>query len=414
MVSKKKVREFLRKGGYDILRETAKDPKDLRTGNISEAHRVTAISRPVIRGILKQYPTKKSVTRPELKYVAEFTDTKTHEGYRLWKTKIKPKLTKSRYNMMTGHLLKAWKLLGQTDMAGWGEKQFAQIWSKEIKGKPNPFWTTEGLVGGREGISEHIATTFHHLLDAIGRAELKTVYRGIKYEKGKKKLHFLHTSNIKKAVDHTASIDLLMYQLKALLTGGRHSCIELTQPKDFNFKDNEVMETEPKIGKTFIRYLDPHGSSLLKRYIGDFHFKRDDYIFRPDLSRGRGGSFYTYINEELKKIGEAIGLKFAYTTHILKHTFVTQSARHGISGDSIVLQVNTEWRTLDSYYKAENPQRLKHEYFGAEKTVKLTMHTWLKEICEIFGARYDYLVGVNHIPAGRGQERKVGEVSTSP
>lgn len=364
MVKKKTIRLFYKRGGYEALKES-----------VTKASEVTGLSRPTIYGILEKYPTKESVTRPKLKYVEKFRES---EGYKLWKQEMRDH---SKYKIMTSHIVKAFSFIGNTDPIGWGREQFAQIWSPD-----SPFWSEE--LGG---VHEHYATTFHHLMRVIERPELNNIFKGKKYDAGKKLNWYLHTEDIEKLVKEIEREDVLIYTLKGIVTGGRHSSIIRSKYKMFDLKDGVVRDREPKISKTLLRFLPQPSLLLFARYFKDFDFnsKPNEYIFQPKLDRDTA---YEYFNDALKEAGERAGLDKIVTTHILKHTFVTQASKHGVSAEVIKEQVHTELRTLDKYYRAKDERKIRHELLGEEYDV-MPMDEWFEHISGIFQNRYDQLRG---------------------
>ena len=63
---------------------------------------------------------------------------------------------------------------------------------------------------------------------------------------------------------------------------------------------------------------------------------------------------YDFHFRRLRSAGRRAKLKKVISTHILKHTFVTQASRHGVSAENIVDQTGTELRTLEKFYRAKD------------------------------------------------------------
>jgi hypothetical protein len=72
--------------------------------------------------------------------------------------------------------------------------------------------------------------------------------------------------------------------------------------------------------------------------------------------------------------------------HVLKHTFVTQASRHGVSAENIVSQTGTELRTLEKFYRAKNEAKLRHEMQGTVYTA-IPFHEWIRKLIPYSKAR---------------------------
>ena len=93
---------------------------------------------------------------------------------------------------------------------------------------------------------------------------------------------------------------------------------------------------------------------------------------------------------KLKKAGRKAKLGKNISTHIMKHTFVTQANRHGVSAETIVHQTGTELRCLEKFYRATNEKKLRNEMQGTTyKTT--TFYEWVRKLGILFKARYGKL-----------------------
>jgi len=117
---------------------------------------------------------------------------------------------------------------------------------------------------------------------------------------------------------------------------------------------------------------------LLERFVDDMNLKPSDCIFKHG---------YTWHLKQLRSAGKNAGLKKKISTHILKHTFVTQAHRHGVNGDTISDQCGTELRCLVKFYRANDESRLRHEMQGTTYNFK-PFHEWINELSYHSRARY--------------------------
>jgi hypothetical protein len=90
----------------------------------------------------------------------------------------------------------------------------------------------------------------------------------------------------------------------------------------------------------------------------------------------------------LQRAGRNAGLTDTISTHIIKHSFVSQASFHGVSLDIISKQTGTEESTLKKFYRAEDVRRVRHELRGEEYGI-ISFPEWIeKTLHPHFVARY--------------------------
>lgn len=174
-----------------------------------------------------------------------------------------------------------------------------------------------------------------------------------------------------------------MFTECGILCGARASAILGVKAKDINFADNSIIVYEPKRKKYLVKFPPLCLFKILKRYIQDHNLQLEDKIFP------KGYDFY---NNTLKKAGKKAGLTKIVTTHILKHTFVSQGHRHGLSRETVVEQTGTEDRTIKLYYLSVEENKIRQETQGLEFNEN-AFFEWAENLHLYFEQKYEDLNG---------------------
>lgn len=350
---------FVRLGGYAIVKQ-----KKGKWKNISLASKKTGLSRQTIYTILKNHPQPPSKTKP--KYVEEFEES---EGYKLLKDLYEKTVAPRTFKHRLSHIMDAWKALNKKDPISWSESDFKKIWNMEQ-------FMAEGI-----GFEEHYASSFHVLMKLIDRHDLIPKFRGHKQPAGKKKHWFLHDPEIITMIPCFNEIDTMLFTYSGMVWGARASAMLGVKVKDIYFEDHTVQIYEPKTKQYVSKYPPISLFRLLKRYIKDFNLKPEDKIFPRS---------YDHYNQRLAEVGKCANLKKTLSTHILKHTFVSQGHRHGLSRETVVDMTGTEDRTIKRYYLSLDEKKIRHETQGLELDV-IPFHVWVEGLHAYFEKRYGQL-----------------------
>jgi hypothetical protein len=122
---------------------------------------------------------------------------------------------------------------------------------------------------------------------------------------------------------------------------------------------------------------------LLKTYMEDLGLCPDDKVFP---------SSYDFHVRSLREAGRKAKLRKNVSTHILKHTFVSQARRHRVSAEVIVEMTGTELRTLEKFYTGKDEAKIRFEMQGIDYDAK-PFHEWVTNLSYFFRARYNQLKG---------------------
>lgn len=363
MVKKTMLDRFVKFSGYDIVKRR----ENGSWKNVSEASKRTGLSRPTIYAILKRYPEQPSKTLP--KYVAEFRET---EGYRLLKDFYEKKVTKAVFKQRVKDIRTAWKNLDKKDPISWDEQDYVKIWNMK-----------EFIPEDLGKFEEVHAAAFHIMMELTNKHVLKEKFKGTGRPRGGKRHWFLTEGDTGKVVPCIFEVDTLMFMYCGELWGARASAMLGTKVKDVHFYDYTIQVFEPKTDQFVSKYPPIALFRLLKKYIEDFNLQPEDKLFPQS---------YSHYNTALGDAGKFAKLKKGVSTHILKHTFVSQGHRHRLSRETIVDMTGTEDKTIKLHYLAKDEKKIRHETQGLELEAK-PFWQWVEEdIAPMFEQRYDELV----------------------
>lgn len=360
-VKKSSLQQFIDKQGYTIVH---KDESGNWRG-IAEAKRITGLGEMTIRRILDAHPTEPH--KGEAAYVSEFEQS---QGYKFFFDKYGKK---SNTPEKLRQIREAWLLLNKKDPISWTHDDYSKIWNsdrffvKEFKGK-------EFM-----GVPEGYASTFHNLMRVTKKHELLNAFQGKKYPKGAKLEWYLEDNDLFGLCTAYTDNENLLITLLGINIGGRWSSLVLVKPQDLNFVTNTVLCYEPKRKEFVPRYVLPSVMQLLRRYIDEYKIQPTDLLFTQE---------YNFYLTKMKQAGKIAGIPKIVSTHILKHTFVTQAHRHGVSAEIIVEQTGTDWATLIKHYRAGDEKKARHEILGEKYDVQ-PFPDWLSALVPYFVSAYE-------------------------
>jgi len=350
-ISKKTLDEFVKLGGYDIVKY---DRKKRRWKGVSKASRVTKIHRDTITRLLKEFPVK-PVREVMPKYYRDFKES---TGYKRLKTEIGHK---TWFNYAIRDVLTAFHFLGNKDIIYWTLEDVQNVRRNCLKMRSPE----------TDDIHPNKATSLRRAIKALNMHKLLPALEHVsKPPAGKKLAWFLEEDDLIKLTHQIQRPDTLLYLYIGVTTGARHSGIVTLSPERVKTARGEMLIYEPK-RKIFVPKVVPSCVlDLLNQYIVDFKFRGDQKTF---------GSSYSVYNQRLTKAGRNAGLSDITSTHILKHTFVSQASFHGVSLDVISTQTGTEEGTLKKFYRAENIRRIRHELLGEDYGV-VPFSEWVEKV----------------------------------
>lgn len=362
-IQENKLQTFIKLGGYEVVKQVKRGKHKGKWRNISEAAKRTGLSRPTIYKLLAEYPEKPSKVTPQ--YIDKLEDG---QGYKRFMQKYSSKLNKAALQQNIRFMRIGFKMLGYNkDPISWTEEDFKTLWhAKEFH---NPEC---------KGIDKRIGVYFRRIMRATDNHSLLDKFKYKAPPEGKKKQWFLHDAEIKKLVPVIDEKETLVLLFVGNAVGARHQALGDLQVKHIDFHDKTLQVHEKKTGDYVTKYPPYAVLDFLKTYIEDLDMKPEDKVFPKS---------YDYHLKNLKKAGKKAKLLKTVTTHILKHTFVTQARRHRVSAEVIVEMTGTELRTLEKFYTGKDEAKIRFEMQGTE--YKATpFHEWVSGLSYYFRARY--------------------------
>jgi len=364
-VQESKLDKFIRLGGYETVRQINRGKFKGQWRNLSKASRKTGISRPTIYKILEEYPEKPNKVKP--KYLDRLEDS---EGYKRFMQQYGIKLDKNHLQQNIRYMRIAFKMLGNKTPESWTEEDYKKLWyAKE-------FYSEEC-----KGIDKIIGVHFRRVMRATDRFDLLEKFKYKAPKEGKRKQWFLNEEEIKSLVNVIDEKETLLLLFVGISAGARHQALSDLKLKDVDFNDKVFQVHESKTRDYVLKFPPYPVFDLLKTYVKELDLAPEDKLFHIG---------YDYHLRRLRTAGRKAKLNKRVSTHILKHTFVTQASRHGVSAENIVNQTGTELRTLEKFYRAKDEAKLRHEMQGTEYKAK-PFHEWIETLSYYFRARYRYL-----------------------
>ena len=361
-VRESKLEKFVRLGGYETVRKINRGKFKGQWRNLSEASRKTGISRPTVYKILEVHPEKPNKVKP--KYLDRLEDS---IGYRRFIEQYGIKLDRNHLQQNSRYMRIAFKMLGNKTPETWTEEDYKKLW-----------YTREFFSEECRGIDKIIGVYFRRVMRATDRFDLLEKFKYQAPPEGKKKQWFLHDDEIKALVNVIEEKETLLLLFVGISVGARHQALNELRVRDVDFSDKVFQVYESKTSDYVLKFPPYAVFDLLKTYVTDLDLASEDNLFP------RGYDFHL---RRLRSAGRRAKLKKRVSTHILKHTFVTQASRHGVSAENIVDQTGTELRTLEKFYRAKDEAKLRHEMQGTEYKA-IPFHEWIGTLSHYFKARY--------------------------
>ena len=364
-IKKATLDQFVRLGGYQILKREAETK---RWKGIQKAAQVTRLSDETIRTILRQHPEPPSKTLPI--YARDFYES---EGCRILREKYgHEKYFKLDLIPIT---IQGFKILDKKDPVSWTEEDFEKLWNHPDL---------------QDSMTKHIEFTksvnLRRVLKAIGRADLLEKFTTKKRPPGTKRHWYLSNKDIIAVIVHIEEVDVLLLFYEGIATGARWSGLITTRPDKINYEESILQIYEPKTKQWVDKYVQRCLLDLIVRYIGHFSISDTERLYKRS---------YSIYCSRLKRAGKAGGVKHTVSTHIMKHTNVTQATNRGVSLEVVSQQTGTNPQTLKEYYFGVNTEKMRHELLGENYTFE-PFHVWLKKLHPHFAKRFEEIKDSTH------------------
>lgn len=364
--------------------------------NISKASEKLGISRPTIYKILKLYPEglpeKPKKTIP--KYFQEWEQTECAKKIKeLYWDRTKNRL--SQMGEMISYILReAWRARNKKDPLTFDLEDYLFFWGTKEQAPYPPFVDPQtNKIEFHKAIALRFAMRMGVARDLVDDPRFTT--KGLKREAGRKKHWYLEEDEIIRVVNCINEPDTLVLMYLGILVGGRFSALRGLNVAHIHRKEQFLMLYEPKVKRTVEKDLFDFSLEFIWRYIIDFDIK--DRLFYWDIEE---------YNKRLKKASIDAGLPEQkwMTSHMLKHTCVTQMSLHGVDIDVISEYVGTDAATIMAYYRGGGREKIRAQILDLPRKQE-TWKQFVQRIHPYFVARYEhilpYAAKVNGIKAVR-------------
>jgi len=357
------------------------DKRQKRWKRKAEASRRLGISRPTIDKILNLYPEGMPLKPKKMtpKYFEDFKLTEIAD-------RIKRFYWNAATNSLSGRGEAVWRtareashVLKGKDLIYADEDDYTVFWGTPDN-PPHPDFVNPQT----NKLEFHKATALRMCMKLSKRGDLaddpKFTTKGLKREAGRKKKWYLSTEHIIRTIAVIKEVDTLILFLLGILFGGRFSALSRIKVSDIDYEAEVIDLYEPKVRRTVEKYLPTKTVlELLRLYIDDFNIKKR--LFKWGI--------YEY-NKRLLRASVDAGLPFRMSTHILKHTAITQMSLHGVDIDVISDYVGTEAGTIVQFYRGGGEKKIMAQIRGEE----YEFEKWSSYIERLMGyvlERYNYI-----------------------
>ena len=356
------------------------DKRKRRWKNKTEASRLLGISRPTIDKVLGLYPEgmPKKPKKVQPKYYEDFKKTEIAKKIKAYYWDVAEGRMSKRGKTVWRVARKAFKLFQGKDPYYFDEQDYEVFW-----GTPTtpPYVSFVDKLTGKLAFNN--ASALRMIMKFSKRGDLANDPRfstkGLQREAGRKKEWYLSEDQIARVVDAIEEVDTLLLFLLGILFGGRFSALKRLTVGNIDFQAEVVDLYEPKIRKNVEKYLPTKMViELIALYVNDFNIKAKERLFKNTMK---------VYNNRLKRASEKAELPWEMTTHILKHTAITQMSLHGVDIDVIEDYVRTEARTIKSFYRGGGDKKVKAQIRGEKYEVE-KWSDFIERLMPFFVDRY--------------------------
>jgi hypothetical protein len=370
-ISKEKLEEL-----FCIVRFDQRSGKWKRK---SEAARKLGMDRKTIDKWLAQYPQgmpqKPKMTEPA--YFQQFEQTSSAKVIRGRYYDTATKKIKPTGERIFRIAREAWKARNSKDPLTFDLQDFLFFFGTVNQAPYPPFVDPQtNKIEFNRAVALRVIMKLGRARDLIG--DLRFTTKGLKREAGRKRYWYLEQDEIILAVNHINEPDTLLFFYLGILLGGRGNAVRNMLVANIHRQAQSVTIRETKIGKTVEKDLFDFSLEFLWQYVIDFDLK--DRVFHVELDT---------LNDRLSTASIKAGLppQKRITSHMLKHTTVTQMGLHGVDIDVISDYVETDPQTLMDFYRGGGKEKIRAQILDLPRTQE-TWKQFVQKIHPYFAARY--------------------------
>jgi integrase len=354
---------------FDILKydETTKSWK-----NISMAERQLGMSRPKIYRILKHYkerPEKPKKTTPA--YFQEFEQTACSKKIVELTYDRNIKGLSSLGLNFKSVLREAWKARNKKDPLTFDLADYLFFWGTQSQA-PYPSFVDPmtNKISFAKAVALRFSMRYGKARDLVDDPRFTT--KGLKRDP-QKKAFYLEEGEILGVVANLPCPDAVMLTYAGILMGGRFSSFGGTNNrKTLGLKVGDIHRQalfltlkEIKVGETVEKDLFDFTLDFIWQYVIDYGIADVD----PKIAANSGaqGKLFSWdlkgYNKILSEASRKAGLpeNKIMTSHMLKHTCITQMGLHGIDIDVISDYVGTDADTIMKFYRGGGRDKIRSQ-----------------------------------------------------
>lgn len=356
------------------------DPRSRKWKKKAEASRKLGLSRPTIDKWLAQYPQgmpeKPKKTEPA--YFQQFEETRCAKEIRSRYYDTALKHISSTGERIFRIAREAWKARNSKDPLTFDLQDFLFFFGTVNQAPYPPFVDPQtNKIEFNHAVALRIVMKLGRARDLVD--DLRFTTKGLKREAGRKRYWYLEQDEIILAVNHINEPDTLLFFYLGILLGGRGNAVRNMLVANIHRQAQSLTIRETKIGKTVEKDLFDFSLEFLWQYVIDFDLK-DRVFHHVDLET---------LNERLSLASVEAGLppQKRITSHMLKHTTVTQMGLHGVDIDVISDYVETDPQTLMDFYRGGGREKIRAQILDLPRTQE-TWKQFVQKIHPYFVARY--------------------------
>ncbi len=357
------------------------DKRKKRWKRKAEASRRLGISRPTIDKILALYPEgmPKKPKKMTPKYFEDFKLTDIADLIKRFYWDVAKQNISQRGEDVWRVAREAFKVLGGKDLIYADEEDYAVFWGTPDQ-PPHPDFVDPQT----NKLDFNRATALRMCMKLSKKGHIaddpRFSTKTLKREAGRKKKWYLSTEQIIMVIAVIKEVDTLLLFLLGILFGGRFSALKRIKVADIDFEAEVIDLYEPKVRRTVEKYLPTKTVlELLRLYIIDFNIKNK--LFEWGIEQ---------YNKRLLQASIDADLPFKMSTHILKHTAVTQMSLHGVDIDVISDYVGTEAGTIVQFYRGGGEKKIMAQIRGEEYEFE-KWSSYIERLMSYVLERYNYI-----------------------
>lgn len=349
---------------------------------MSRASTELGISRPTIDKWLEQYPMgmPEKPHKTEPKYFEEFEQTECAKKIRsIYYDRAIQRLSREG-EMVFRTCREAWKARNKQDPLTFDLEDFLFFFGTATQAPYPPFVDPQtNKISFHNAVGLRRAMSLGKARDLIDDPRFTT--RELKREKGRRRFWYLEEDEIIKVVNVLNEPDTLIFFYLDLLIGGRGNAARAITVSNIHRQAQSLEIYETKVSRRVEKDMFDFSLNLIWQYIIDFDIKERLFVNTLDS-----------YNRRFIQASKDAGLppEKTITSHMFKHTCITQMSLHGVDIDVISDYVGTDADTIMQFYRGGGREKIRAQILDLPRHQE-TWKQFVEKIHPFFVARYNYI-----------------------